>query len=208
MAAAWPRSISRKCACKIPKGNMGYDQYTVCNDCSCRTYFLLLSFVLANIWRYARVSFTLGARDFSSAVSGFCQVFIVTRAKRSCVGLRPTPKFPPYAKKASGTQGMCHSFKFLWRTVQSKPPTITFVIVACTFFDNLSWNSVSNNKPNKTLELSTLGQFGVWPWNKQNRNNRRTGKELFVWSIDRIQTRVAIEINRYFALTSYCNTIG
>ena len=24
---------------------------------------------------------TLGARDFSSAVSGFCQVFIVTRAK-------------------------------------------------------------------------------------------------------------------------------
>ena len=26
-------------------------------------------------------NFTLGARDFSSAVSGFCQVFIVTRAK-------------------------------------------------------------------------------------------------------------------------------
>ena len=23
----------------IPKGNMGYDQYTVPNDCSCRTYF-------------------------------------------------------------------------------------------------------------------------------------------------------------------------
>ena len=34
---------------------------------------------------------TLGARDFSSAVSGFCQVFIVTRR---CVGLRPTPKIP------------------------------------------------------------------------------------------------------------------
>ena len=28
-----------------------------------------------------RVLITLGARDFSSAVSGFCQVFIVTRAK-------------------------------------------------------------------------------------------------------------------------------
>ena len=27
------------------------------------------------------VLYTLGARDFSSAVSGFCQVFIVTRAK-------------------------------------------------------------------------------------------------------------------------------
>ena len=35
---------------------------------------------------------TLGARDFSSAVSGFCQVFIVTRAKSfaTCgLGLRP-----------------------------------------------------------------------------------------------------------------------
>ena len=49
---------------------------------------------------------TLGARDFSNAVSGFCQVFIVTRAKspavflaasayvRICVGLRPTLKIP------------------------------------------------------------------------------------------------------------------
>ena len=36
---------------------------------------------------------TLGARDFSSAVSGFCQVFIVTRAKSGFAargfGLRP-----------------------------------------------------------------------------------------------------------------------
>ena len=31
---------------------------------------------------------TLGARDFSSAVSGFCQVFIVTRAKRFFSRLR------------------------------------------------------------------------------------------------------------------------
>ena len=30
------------------------------------------------------VTGTLGARDFSSAVSGFCQVFIVTRAKSFC----------------------------------------------------------------------------------------------------------------------------
>ena len=39
---------------------------------------------------------TLGARDFSSAVSGFCQVFIVTRR---CVGLRPTPKIPAAREK-------------------------------------------------------------------------------------------------------------
>ena len=38
---------------------------------------------------------TLGARDFSSAVSAFCQVFVVTRAKSFFsrgFGLRPTPK--------------------------------------------------------------------------------------------------------------------
>ena len=35
----------------------------------------------------------------------------------------------------------CYSFKFLWRTVKSKPPTITIGIVACTFSDNLSRNS-------------------------------------------------------------------
>ena len=37
-------------------------------------------------------SITLGARDFASAVSGFCQVFIVIRAKSFAargVGLRP-----------------------------------------------------------------------------------------------------------------------
>ena len=39
MAAAWQRSIWRKCARKVRKGSMGYDQYTVCNDCCCRTYF-------------------------------------------------------------------------------------------------------------------------------------------------------------------------
>ena len=46
---------------------------------------------------------TLGARDFSSAVSGFCQVFIVTRATsaygRRRVGLRPTPKLPAAREK-------------------------------------------------------------------------------------------------------------
>ena len=35
----------------------------------------------------------------------------------------------------------CHSFKFLWKTVLSKPPTIPFGVVMCTLSDNLSWNS-------------------------------------------------------------------
>ena len=40
-------------------------------------------------------SHTLRARDFSSAVSGFCQVFIVTRATKTS----------PHARKTSGSQG-------------------------------------------------------------------------------------------------------
>ena len=34
-----------------------------------------------------------------------------------------------------------NSFKFLWRTVNSKPPKMPFGIFACTFSDNLSRNS-------------------------------------------------------------------
>ena len=61
---------------------------------------------------------------------------------------------------------------------------------------------------------------------KQNRNNRQTKIERFDWFIEWMQTCVAfgwlsepsaektscpknfLEINRYFAFTSYCNTIG
>ena len=61
---------------------------------------------------------------------------------------------------------------------------------------------------------------------EQNRNNERTQTKQFDWFIERIQTRVAfgwlserlgektscpknfLGNNRYFALTSYCNTIG
>ena len=41
----------------------------------------------------------------------------------------------------SMTSPACHSFKFLWKTVNSKPPTIPFEVVACTLSDNLSRNS-------------------------------------------------------------------
>ena len=43
---------------------------------------------------------TLGARYFFSAVSAFCQVFIVTRGfGRRCVGLWPTPKISTACEK-------------------------------------------------------------------------------------------------------------
>ena len=46
-------AISRKVVGKnvhatIPKGNMGYDQYTVPDDCSCRSYFCCFPLALAN----------------------------------------------------------------------------------------------------------------------------------------------------------------
>ena len=61
---------------------------------------------------------------------------------------------------------------------------------------------------------------------EQNRNNNRTEIERFDWFIERVQALMAfgwlsvssaeknfmpenfLEIIRYFALTSYCNTIG
>ena len=47
-------AISRKVVEKnvhatIPKSNMGYDQYTVPDDCSCRTYFCCFPLTLSNI---------------------------------------------------------------------------------------------------------------------------------------------------------------
>ena len=73
----------------------------------------------------------------------------------------------------------------------------------------------------------------AWPlkWKRANKTekkkqNKRTEIERFDWFIERIQTRVAfgwlsersaektscpknfLELNQYFALTSYCNTIG
>ena len=46
---------------------------------------------------------TLGARDFTSAVSGFCEVFIVTAEDVSAFGQHR--KSPPHARKTSVTSG-------------------------------------------------------------------------------------------------------
>ena len=55
-------AISRKVVGKnvrttTPKGNMGYDQYTVPHDCSCRTYFCCFPLALANICPWPLVPF-------------------------------------------------------------------------------------------------------------------------------------------------------
>ena len=41
----------------IPKGNMGYDQYTVPDDCSCRIYLWCFPLALANICPRPQVPF-------------------------------------------------------------------------------------------------------------------------------------------------------
>ena len=87
-------AISRKVVGKnvhtsIPKGNMGYEQYTAPDAVAVESTFVAF---LYHLQKYVH--------DLS-----------------------------------------CPSFKFLWRTVNSKPPTIPFRIVACTFSDNLSRNS-------------------------------------------------------------------
>ena len=56
---------------------------------------------------------TLGARDFSTTVSGFYQVFLVAHAKRVFLAASPIMasafgkhwKFLPHARKSSGTKG-------------------------------------------------------------------------------------------------------
>ena len=86
---AWYTAISGKNVhATIPKGNMGYEKYTV-PDTALESTF---------------VAFLYHSQTYVHGLS-------------------------------------CHSFKFLWRTVNSKPPTIPFGIVACTFVDNLSQNS-------------------------------------------------------------------
>ena len=57
------------------------------------------------------VTSTLGARDFSSAVYGFCQVFLVVSPPVASAYAEDVSafgqhrKFPPHARKTSGTQG-------------------------------------------------------------------------------------------------------
>ena len=64
---------------------------------------------------------TLSARDFSRAVSGFCQVFLAASAyHRRCVGLRPTPKIPAAREKKIWYQGYLYS-RLLLRSLATPP---------------------------------------------------------------------------------------
>ena len=57
------------------------------------------------------------------------------------VAVEPTFVVSVSTRKHIFTAFRANSFKFFWRTVNPKPPTMPFGIVACTFSDNLSRNS-------------------------------------------------------------------
>ena len=47
--------VGKRVHATIPKGNMGYDRYTVAGDCSCRTYFCCFPLALANTFAWSFV---------------------------------------------------------------------------------------------------------------------------------------------------------
>jgi len=71
-------AISRKVVGKnvhatIPKGNMGYDQYTVPDDCSCRTYICCFPLALANTfpWSFVPIQISLKKRELKATHNAF-----------------------------------------------------------------------------------------------------------------------------------------
>ena len=78
----------------------------------CKVKLLLIQLHIkcsSSFYVHLYIASTLGARDFSSGVSGFCQVFLSPARKasplvnlaygRRCVDLQPTPKIPAAREK-------------------------------------------------------------------------------------------------------------
>ena len=85
-------AISRKVVGKnvhatIPKGNMGYNQYTVPDDCSCQTYFCCFPLALANTFPW----------PFVPILSNFFE------KQRTLNGVIPPP-LTPKTSRSSGKQ--------------------------------------------------------------------------------------------------------
>ena len=52
LTAILTKVVRKNVHATIPKGNMGYDQYTVPGDCGCRTYFCCFLLALANTFSW------------------------------------------------------------------------------------------------------------------------------------------------------------
>ena len=98
------KAISRKIVGKnvlatIPNGNMGYDQYTVPDDCSSRTYFCCFPLALTNIcpWPlvlFFQISLKNGIQNHPQTIPigiGAC-TFSHNLSRNSCIrGVAMTP---------------------------------------------------------------------------------------------------------------------
>ena len=82
-------AISRKVVGKnvhttIPKGNMGYDRYTVPDDCSCRTYFCCFPLALANtfLWPFVPILLNFSeeqwTKNHSQCLTGLSRALFLT----------------------------------------------------------------------------------------------------------------------------------
>ena len=78
----------------IPKGNMGYDQYKVPDDCSCRTYFCCFPLTLANTfacglsYQYFQISLKKKKENSKSPIMPFRIVacaFPDNLSRNSCI---------------------------------------------------------------------------------------------------------------------------
>ena len=89
-------AISRKVVGKIvhatiPKGNMGYDQYTVPDDCSCRTYFCCFPLALANTFPWPFVPILSNffekkrTQNHPQCLSGLSRTFPDNLSRNSCI---------------------------------------------------------------------------------------------------------------------------
>ena len=79
--------VRKKVRATIPKGNTGYDQYTVPDDCSCRTYFCCFPLALANICPWPPVPFfqiSLKNRALKTTHNTFACTFSDNLSRNSC----------------------------------------------------------------------------------------------------------------------------
>ena len=79
----------------IPKGNMGYDQYTIPDDCSCRTYFCCFPLALANTFPWPFVPILSNffekkrTRNHPQCLSGLLRALFPTTFLEIAVYTRP-----------------------------------------------------------------------------------------------------------------------
>ena len=100
-------AISRKVVGKdvhatIPKGNMGYDRYTVLDDCSCRTYFCCFPLALANTfsWPFVPILSNFSEEQWTQnhpqCLSGLSRaLFPTTFLEKAVYGETPTRGLTP-----------------------------------------------------------------------------------------------------------------